>query len=51
MAINLRFFIALLTIATVTTFSLPPIKADWFHDDAKSRIAARLLAENMSALK
>ena len=51
MAINLRFLIVLLTIVTVTTLSLPPVKADWFHDVAKSRIAASLLAENMSALK
>ena len=51
MAINLRFLIVLLTIVTVTTLSLPPVKADWFHDDAKSRIAANLLAENMSDMK
>ena len=51
MAINLRFLIVLLTIATVTTLSLPPVKADWYHDNAKSRVAASLLAENMSALK
>ena len=51
MAINLRFLIVLLMTVTVTTLSLPPVKADWFHDVAKSRIAASLLAENMSALK
>lgn len=51
MAINLRFLIALLTISTIATLSVPPIKADWFHNDAKSRIAASLLAENMSAMK
>ena len=51
MAINLRFLIMLLTIATSAFWSFPPVKADWFHDAAKSRIAASLLAENMSALK
>jgi hypothetical protein len=51
MAINLRFLIVLLAVATLASLSLPPVKADWFHDDAKSRIAASLLAENMSALK
>ena len=51
MAINLRFLIGLLAIATLASWSFPPIKTDWFHDDAKSRIAASLLAENMSALK
>ena len=51
MAINLRFLIVLLTIVSVTTLSFPPVKADWFHDNAKSRIAASLLAENMSDMK
>jgi hypothetical protein len=51
MAINFRFLIVLLTVVTVTILSLPPVKADWFYDDAKSRIAASLLAENMTALK
>lgn len=51
MAINLRFLIALLTVFTAATLNVPPIKADWFHNDAKSQIAASLLAENMSAMK
>ena len=51
MAINLRFFIVLLAIVKLTTLIALPVQADWFHDDAKSRIAASLLAENMSAMK
>lgn len=51
MTINPRFLIVLLAIITVTNLSLPPVKADWFHDDAKSRIAASLLSQNMSALR
>jgi hypothetical protein len=51
MAINLRFLITLLTISTVVILGVPPIKADWFYNDAKSQVAASLLAENMSDLK
>jgi hypothetical protein len=51
MAINFRFLIVLLAIAMLTSLSIPPVKADWFHDDVKSRIAASLLSQNMSALK
>lgn len=51
MAINLRFLIVLLAITTLTSFGIPTVNADWFHDVAKSRVAASLLAENMSAMK
>ena len=44
MIINLRFLIALLAIVKLTTLIALPVQADWFHNEAKSRIAASLLA-------
>ena len=48
---SLRCLIVLLAVILVTTLSVPPVTADWFYNDAKSQMAASLLAENMSALK
>ncbi len=51
MAIDLRFLIGLLAMVMFASLSVPTVQADWYYSDAKSHIAASLLAENMSAMK
>lgn len=50
MAIILRFPIALLVAARLTTLGVSSAKAAWFFIDAKSQIAANLFLESMSDL-
>ena len=51
MTMNLRFLIGLLAMIMLVSLSVPTVQADWYYSDAKSQIAASLLAENMSAMK
>lgn len=51
MTMNLRFLIGLLAMIMLVSLSVPTVQADWYYSDAKSHIAASLLAEHMSAMK